>query len=117
MLDVKLPKGLVGKNYVNASNKASTLALVDGYDYFVPAEFFFASTISYTREVPTDSLPTFSTICLPFAPTKVTVDGEEVKWKTSEQDSLGASSSRGRWSSEWLSDSGQLCWKALPRTW
>ena len=89
MLDVKLPKGLVGKNYVNASNKASTLALVDGYDYFVPAEFFFASTISYTREVPTDSLPTFSTICLPFAPTKVTVDGEEVKWKTSEQDSLG----------------------------
>ena len=79
----------MGKNYVNASNKASTLALVDGYDYFVPAEFFFASTISYTREVPTDSLPTFSTICLPFAPTKVTVDGEEVKWKTSEQDSLG----------------------------
>ena len=89
MLDVKLPKGLVGKNYVNSSNKAATLTLVDGYDYFIPTEFFFASTVSYTREVPSDSLPTFSTICLPFAPTKVTVDGEEVKWKTSEQDSLG----------------------------
>jgi hypothetical protein len=89
MLDKTLPKGLVGKNYVNNSNMAATMVFTDGFDYFIPQEFVFASAIKYTREIPMDSTATFSTICLPFSPTKVTADGVEVKWKESEDDTSG----------------------------
>ena len=94
LLDKTYPKGLIGRNAVSgkpyncipASNKVSNLYLTDGYDYFIPTEMSFMTNIAYVREVKGDG---WSTICLPFSPTKVTVDGEEVAWKTSEEDSLG----------------------------
>lgn len=86
MLDKTLPRGLAGKNYVNSSNKSSSLSLVDGYDYFIPSEMSFVTSILFTRKVEGNG---WSTICLPFSPTKVTVDGEEVAWMKSDDDSLG----------------------------
>ena len=89
MLEKTMLKGLSGKNWVNSTNKAATLSLYDGYDYFIPTEMGFASTVSYSMVAADSDKTTWSTICLPFAPTKVTANGTEVKWMTSEDDSEG----------------------------
>ncbi len=94
LLDKTYPRGLNGRNPISekpyncipASNKVANLFLADGYDYFIPMQLSFMSSISYERKVDEDG---WSTICLPFSPTKVTLDGEEVDWKKSEEDSLG----------------------------
>lgn len=94
LLETKYPRGLNGRNGISglpyncvpSSNKVSSLYLTDGYDYFIPTEISFMVSIIYERLVEKDG---WSTICLPFSPTKVTVDGEEVAWKMSEEDSLG----------------------------
>lgn len=94
LLDKTSPRGLNGRNPISdkpyncipASNKAAYLYFTDGYDYFIPLEISFMVSIAYERMVDGDG---WSTICLPFSPTKVTVDEEEVAWKTSEEDSHG----------------------------
>ena len=90
MLDKTMPRGLNGKNYVRSTNVGATLALTDGYDYYIPEEMVFSSSITYQRTAPDSVNQTWSTICLPFTPERVTVDGEEVAWFKSSEDTEGS---------------------------
>ncbi len=90
MLDKTMPRGLNGKNYVRSTNVGATLALTDGYDYYIPEEMVFSSSITYQRTAPDSVNQTWSTICLPFTPERVTVDGEDVAWFKSSEDTEGS---------------------------
>ncbi len=89
MLDKTMPRGLNGKNYVGSNNVGATLALTDGYDYFIPEQMVFSSSLSYQMVASDSTNRTWSTISLPFSPVKVTADGEEVTWFKNDEDSLG----------------------------
>ena len=76
----KVITGLSGKNVVKGT-VAEKVALTDGYDFYTPKDIT-AQTITYTR---TSSLGTsgkngWQTLVLPFAPTKVTCNGNELDW-------------------------------------
>ena len=86
MLDKTVPKGLVGKNYVNSSNKGNKLTLTDGYDYFIPIDLTFSGAITYQRSFTSQDSLQLSTLSLPFTPTSVTVDNEAIRWKENEED-------------------------------
>lgn len=90
MLDKTMPRGLNGKNYVRSNNVGATLALTDGYDYYIPEEMVFSSSITYQRTAPDSVNRTWSTVCLPFTPVRVTVDGEDVTWFKNGEDSEGS---------------------------
>ena len=90
MLDKTMPRGLNGKNYVRGNNVGATLALTDGYDYYIPEEMVFSTSVTYQRTAPDSVKRTWSTICLPFTPVRVTVDDEEVTWFKDGEDSEGS---------------------------
>ncbi len=89
MLNRTVPKGLVGKNYVNGANKGDKLTLTDGYDFFIPTELTFSGAITYQRTFSSADSLWLSSIYLPFAPKEVTADGEPVAWKKSADDEAG----------------------------
>ena len=89
MLDKTMPRGLAGKNYVNNSNKSSTLKLTDGYDYFIPLTMTFTSSATYIRVADDGDGVAWSTISLPFNVNKVTADGTEVEWVKTDDDDTG----------------------------
>ena len=86
MLDKTLPKGLVGKNYVNASNKGNKLTLTDGYDYFFPRQMQFSGKVTYVRELKDSDSLAWSTLTLPFKVTELYADDEAIGWKQGEDD-------------------------------
>ncbi len=85
------PAGLEGRNVV-IGTQASTIALEDGYDFYTP-QTFTASEISYERTFTQGHnnkvRSGWSTIVLPFQPTKVTnqTDGKQIDWFRSSADS------------------------------
>jgi hypothetical protein len=85
------PAGLEGKNIITGS-QAETITLVDGYDFFTP-QTFTASEISYKRTFTqghNNKVRTgWSTIVLPFQPTKVMnqTDQKQIDWFRSSTDS------------------------------
>ena len=85
------PAGLEGKNIITGS-QAETITLVDGNDFFTP-QTFTASEISYERTFTQGHnnkvRSGWSTIVLPFQPTKVTnaTDGKQIDWFRSSADS------------------------------
>ncbi len=89
--DDTAPSGLDGKNVVYGKN-ATSISLEDGYDFYTP-QSFTAGSISYERTFTVghnNSVKTgWSTIVLPFAPTKVVnqTDGKEIDWFRSSSDS------------------------------
>ncbi len=89
MLNSTVPRGLVGKNNVNNSNRGDKLTLTDGYDYFIPTELTFSGTITYQRTFTSEDSLQLSVLSLPFAPSEVKMDGEEVSWKKSADDETG----------------------------
>lgn len=60
---------------------AKEAAFVDGYNAFIPKPFV-AEKVSYTRE----NMEQWSTVALPFAVDRITVDGTDVDWFTSKTD-------------------------------
>ena len=84
------PAGLEGKNIITGS-QAETITLVDGYDFFTP-QTFTASEISYKRTFTqghNNKVRTgWSTIVLPFQPTKVMnqTDQKQIDWFHSSSD-------------------------------
>ena len=89
MLDKTLPKGLVGKNYVNASYKGNKLTLIDGYDYFIPRQMQFGGKVTYTRELKDSDSLAWSTLTLPFKPTELYADDDAIAWKQDADDEEG----------------------------
>ena len=89
MLDKTMPRGLNGKNYVRSTNVGPTLALTDGYDYFIPETMVFTTGMTYQRVAEESTERSWSTICLPFSPVKVTVDDQEVTWFKNSEDKDG----------------------------
>lgn len=89
--DQTAPAGLEGKNIITGS-QAETITLVDGYDFFTP-QTFKASEISYKRTFTqghNNKVRTgWSTIVLPFQPTKVMnqTDQKQIDWFRSSTDS------------------------------
>ena len=85
------PTGLEGRNVV-VGTQASAIALEDGYDFYTP-QTFTASEISYERTFTQGHnnkvRSGWSTIVLPFQPTKVTnqTDGKQIDWFRSSADS------------------------------
>lgn len=85
------PAGLEGRNVV-VGTQASAIALEDGYDFYTP-QTFTASEISYERTFTQGHnnkvRSGWSTIVLPFQPTKVTnqTDGKQIDWFHSSADS------------------------------
>lgn len=85
------PAGLDGKNIVTGA-QADAIALEDGYDFFTP-QTFTASSISYKRTFTqghNNKVRTgWSTIVLPFQPTKVMnqTDQKQIDWFRSSTDS------------------------------
>ncbi len=85
------PAGLEGRNVV-VGTQASAIALEDGYDFYTP-QTFTASEISYERTFTQGHnnkvRSGWSTIVLPFQPTKVTnqTDGKQIDWFRSSADS------------------------------
>lgn len=85
------PAGLEGKNIITGS-QAETITLVDCYDFFTP-QTFTASEISYKRTFTqghNNKVRTgWSTIVLPFQPTKVMnqTDQKQIDWFRSSTDS------------------------------
>ncbi len=75
------PQSIAGLNVVTG-NTASSIALKDGYPYFIP-QSFTAGTVSYERTFTTGRVAGqdggFSTVVLPFAPTSVTAAGSELQ--------------------------------------
>ena len=86
MLDKTVPRGLVGKNNVNSSNRGDKLTLTDGYDYFIPVDLTFSGTITYQRTFTSEDSLQLSTLSLPFTPSVVKMDDEEVSWKKTADD-------------------------------
>jgi len=86
MLDKTLPKGLVGKNYINASNKGNKLTLTDGYDYFFPRQMLFSGKVTYTRTLSDNDSLAWSTLALPFSPTEIHAGDETIAWKQAADD-------------------------------
>ena len=86
-----VPTGLEGRNVV-VGTQASAIALEDGYDFYTP-QTFTASEISYERTFTQGHnnkvRSGWSTIVLPFQPTKVTnrTDGKQIDWFRSSADS------------------------------
>ena len=85
------PAGLEDKNVVTGAQPAKVV-LKDGYDFYTP-QTFTAAEISYERTFTqghNNSVKTgWSTIVLPFAPTKVMnqTDNKEIDWFRSSSDS------------------------------
>ena len=85
------PAGLEDKNVVTGA-QAAKVVLKDGYDFYTP-QTFTAAEISYERTFTqghNNSVRTgWSTIVLPFAPTKVMnqTDNKEIDWFRSSSDS------------------------------
>ena len=85
------PAGLEGRNVV-VGTQASAIVLEDGYDFYTP-QTFTASEISYERTFTQGHnnkvRSGWSTIVLPFQPTKVTnqTDGKQIDWFHSSADS------------------------------
>ncbi len=85
------PAGLEGRNVV-IGTQTSAIALEDGYDFYTP-QTFIASEISYERTFTQGHnnkvRSGWSTIVLPFQPTKVTnqTDGKQIDWFHSSADS------------------------------
>ena len=85
------PAGLEGRNVV-IGTQASAIALEDGYDFYTP-QTFTASEISYERTFTQGHnnkvRSGWSTIVLPFQPTKVMnqTDGKQIDWFHSSADS------------------------------
>ena len=85
------PAGLEGRNVV-VGTQASTIVLEDGYDFYTP-QTFIASEISYERTFTQGHnnkvRSGWSTIVLPFQPTKVMnqTDGKQIDWFRSSADS------------------------------
>ena len=86
-----VPAGLEGRNVV-VGTQASAIVLEDGYDFYTP-QTFTASEISYERTFTQGHnnkvRSGWSTIVLPFQPTKVTnaTDGKRIDWFRSSADS------------------------------
>ena len=78
--------GLSGKNFVKGT-KASTITLQDGYGFFTPKKFT-ADKISYSRlmTIGTGGSGGWQTICMPFAASTVTCNGQELRWFKSGSD-------------------------------
>ncbi|MCR5131601.1 MAG: C10 family peptidase [Prevotella sp.] len=78
------PSGLSSKNIITGS-QATNISLTDGYDFFTP-QTFTADAISYERTFTQGHNNTartgWSTIVLPFAPTKVmnATDNKQIDW-------------------------------------
>ncbi len=86
LLEKSVPNGLSGLNIVNSEMKTGHIRLTDGYDYYFPFELMATSSATYSRSFTSDDLGKWSTISLPFSPSKVLVDGKAVKWFTSPED-------------------------------
>ena len=89
MLGNTMPNGLSGKNIVNAKNEGTTLNLTDGYDYFFPVEMIFSGKVTYKRTLAECDSIGWTTLSLPFAPQRATIDDKDVVWSESEEDTHG----------------------------
>ena len=98
--------GLDGKNVI-IGTQASAVALEDGYDFYTP-QTFTASEISYERTFTqghNNKVRTgWSTIVLPFQPTKVMnqTDGKQIDWFHS-----GTDSGKQFWLCDFAEEDGQ----------
>ncbi|MBR5688555.1 MAG: C10 family peptidase [Prevotella sp.] len=84
MLDTSVPTGLKGKNVMNNKMTTANIHFYDGNEYFIPLDFSASKSTNYHRTI--SEANKWSTIALPFAPTKVTADGQEIDWQKSESD-------------------------------
>ena len=85
--DQNIPEGLDGKNVLKGQ-VASNISLTDGYDFYTP-QTFTADAITYQRiftQGHGNTKDGWSTIVLPFAAEKATVESVEKKWFTSSTD-------------------------------
>ena len=86
--EAAVPAGLDGKNLVMGST-AATIALQDGYDYFIP-QSVTAKNVSYVRTFnkarTAGVAANWSTIVLPFTPATITADEQEIDWYRSASD-------------------------------
>ena len=83
-----VPAGLEGLNVVQGSN-IEELKLTDGYGYFIPQSvnaqgISYERTFTAAREKGIDA--NWSTIVLPFAPTAITADGNDIDWYRNSED-------------------------------
>jgi hypothetical protein len=65
-----VPSSLKGHNVVNEKGNTGKLTLLDGYDYFIP-ETITANNIYYKRTFTLSDAYKWSTLSLPFSPTKI----------------------------------------------
>ena len=81
--DATVPESLDGRNVI-VGDKADEITITDGTTFFTPC-FFTAKHISYSRTFDTaldaEGKTGWQTIVLPFAPTRISVDGEPLSWK------------------------------------
>ena len=81
--DATVPETLDGRNVI-VGDKADEISITDGTAFFTPC-YFTANHISYSRTFDTaldaEGKTGWHTIVLPFAPTRISVDGEPLSWK------------------------------------
>ena len=93
-----IPNGLSGKNIIKGET-ASNITLTAGYGFFAPRDFT-AANVTYTRTftkghgntsdaTDLDKRSGWETIVLPFEPTSVTCEGNELSFFISDEDETG----------------------------
>ena len=85
MLNTTMPKGLKETNYVDGSNQGRSLNLTDGYDYYIPREMTFGK-VTFSRELSDSDSLVWTTLTLPFKPTDIKADEENIMPRVNEQD-------------------------------
>ena len=93
ILSNKLPTGLKSTNYVRSSYEGNNLIyegpnlkLTDGYDYLIPRETIFTGDVIYTRNLPDSSSLAWSTLSLPFKPSTIMADEENLTLRQNDTD-------------------------------
>lgn len=86
ILNNKLPKGLKSTNYVGSTFEGPSLTLTDGYDYLIPREMSITGDVVYTRALNDSSALAWSTISLPFKPSSIKADGEDITPRMDDTD-------------------------------
>lgn len=77
------------KAYVVTDGKISKFNIVDDWGFYAPHEFT-AESVSYSRMIDANtSMQNWTTITLPFAPTRITVDGQDIDFRPSANESEG----------------------------
>ena len=81
-----VPTGLDGKNVVVGDEAEEINLAASDATYFPKAFTAKKATLAYTIDDACDGKSGWQAVALPFAPTRMTIDGEEVTWKHGDYD-------------------------------